>query len=156
MRARPVQDFPARAEPARRSSSCRGDHRHPRRIRGWNYDQNARTPRSGWPSRTIVDSSATRTGADVVLVDAGDIIQGNALDFVAARVSTARRPHPCIAAMNAMRYDAAAVGNHEFNYGVPFLDARRSQARFPLLARTRRRPMAARAFGGWTIVDRAG
>ena len=43
------------------------------------------------------------------------------LTYVAARVDTTMR-HPVIAAMNAMQYDAAAIGNHEFNYGAP--DAR--------------------------------
>jgi 2',3'-cyclic-nucleotide 2'-phosphodiesterase (5'-nucleotidase family) len=93
------------------------------RVRGWNYDQNAPDPVVGLArAATIVDSLRAATGDRVVLVDAGDIIQGNALGFVAARVSAADAPHPVIAAMNAMRYDAAAVGNHEFNYGVPFLE----------------------------------
>ena len=35
--------------------------------------------------------------------------------------------------MNAMGYDAAVVGNHEFNYGMPFLRAFESQLEFPLL-----------------------
>ncbi len=37
-------------------------------------------------------------------------------------------------AMNAMRYDAAALGNHEFNYGIDTLRKFESQCRFPLLA----------------------
>ena len=59
-------------------------------------------------------------------------------------------------AMNAMRYDAAAVGNHEFNYGVPFLERTVRQARFPVLAANARRPDGSHAFGAWTMVERAG
>ncbi|HKH94729.1 MAG TPA: 5'-nucleotidase C-terminal domain-containing protein [Gemmatimonadaceae bacterium] len=127
------------------------------RVRGWNYDLNAADPAVGLArAATIVDSLRAETGDRVVLVDAGDIIQGNALGFVAARVSPGDAPHPVMAAMNAMRYDAAAVGNHEFNYGVPFLERTASQARFPLLAANARRPDGSRAFRGWTIVERGG
>ena len=38
------------------------------------------------------------------------------------------------AAMNAMEYDAAVAGNHEFNYGFPVLKAYEAQLDFPLLA----------------------
>src|SRR5829696_4791880 len=127
------------------------------RVRGWNYDLNAADSAVGLArAANIVDSLRGATGDRVVLVDAGDIIQGNALSFVAARVSAADTPHPVMAAMNAMRYDAAAVGNHEFNYGVPFLERTASQARFPLLAANARRPDGSRAFRGWTIVERGG
>jgi 2',3'-cyclic-nucleotide 2'-phosphodiesterase/3'-nucleotidase len=35
--------------------------------------------------------------------------------------------------MNAIGYDAAALGNHEFNYGIPLLRTFQSQLDFPLL-----------------------
>ena len=127
------------------------------RVRGWNYDLNAPDPAVGLArAATIVDSLRDATGGRVVLVDAGDIIQGNALGYVAARVSAADAGHPVMAAMNAMRYDAAAVGNHEFNYGVPFLERTASQASFPLLAANARRTDGSRAFRGWTVVERGG
>ena len=127
------------------------------RVRGWNYDLHAADTAVGLArAATIVDSLRGAGDGRVVLVDAGDIIQGNALGLVAARVSEPEAPHPVIAAMNAMRYDAAAVGNHEFNYGVPFLERTARQARFPLLAANARRSDGSRAFGAWTVVDRAG
>jgi len=61
------------------------------------------------------------------------MLQGTPLTYVAARIARSRT-NPVIAAMNAMHYDAATVGNHEFNYGVPYLDTAAAQARFPLLA----------------------
>ncbi len=36
-------------------------------------------------------------------------------------------------AMNAMEYDASALGNHEFNYGIDLLRTFQKQLRFPLL-----------------------
>ena len=127
------------------------------RVRGWDYDRNAADTAVGLArAATIVDSLRVAAPGRVVLIDAGDIIQGNALGFVAARVAPADAPHPVMAAMNAMRYDAAAVGNHEFNYGVPFLERTVAQAHFPLLAANARRPDGSRAFRAWTLVERGG
>ena len=58
------------------------------RVRGWNYDQNAADSAVGLArAASIVDSLRTAAPGRVILVDAGDIIQGNALGVVAARVS---------------------------------------------------------------------
>jgi 2',3'-cyclic-nucleotide 2'-phosphodiesterase / 3'-nucleotidase len=70
-----------------------------------------------------------------LLLDAGDTIQGTPLAYYYAKVEpiTRRRVHPMAAAMNAIGYDAAALGNHEFNYGIPLLRTFEEQLRFPLL-----------------------
>ncbi len=127
------------------------------RMRGWNYESNrADSARGLTRAATIVDSLRRSAPGRVILVDAGDMLQGNSLTYVAARVTPEGALHPVIAAMNTMRYDAAAVGNHEFNYGVPFLDAAAAQARFPLLAANASRVDGRPAFTRWTIVERDG
>ena len=68
-----------------------------------------------------------------LLVDAGDTIQGTPLAYYFATIDRGRR-HPVAAAMNAIGYDAAAVGNHEFNYGLEVLRDFERQCDFPLLA----------------------
>ncbi|WP_405769797.1 bifunctional metallophosphatase/5'-nucleotidase [Streptomyces sp. NBC_01538] len=93
---------------------------------------------------TLIKQQRAEKGADrVLLVDAGDIIQGTSLAYYYARVDPItgagtkgkRAPeHPMAVAMNAMQYDAAALGNHEFNYGIDTLRKFESQCRFPLLA----------------------
>jgi 2',3'-cyclic-nucleotide 2'-phosphodiesterase/3'-nucleotidase/5'-nucleotidase len=104
------------------------------RVRGWDYYANASDAVHGLSrAATIVDSVRAANPGRVLLVDAGDLLQGNPFTYVAARVTHPAR-NPVIAAMNAMRYDAAVVGNHEFNYGVPYLDGAAKQAHFPLLA----------------------
>ncbi|MEV6781666.1 5'-nucleotidase C-terminal domain-containing protein [Streptomyces sp. NPDC051098] len=74
---------------------------------------------------------------NTLLIDAGDTIQGTQLSYYYAKVDpiTARRGpvHPMAQAMNAIDYDAAALGNHEFNYGIPVLRKFEEQCRFPLL-----------------------
>ncbi|MFF4228388.1 bifunctional metallophosphatase/5'-nucleotidase [Streptomyces sp. NPDC001820] len=74
---------------------------------------------------------------NTLLIDAGDTIQGTQLSYYYAKVDpiTAERGpvHPMAQAMNAMGYDAAALGNHEFNYGIPVLRKFEEQCDFPLL-----------------------
>ncbi|MFR9798589.1 bifunctional metallophosphatase/5'-nucleotidase [Streptomyces sp. MS06] len=87
---------------------------------------------------TLIKQQREAKGDDrVLLVDAGDIIQGTSLAYYFARVDPITGDdaprHPMAVAMNAMRYDAAALGNHEFNYGIELLRKFESQCRFPLL-----------------------
>ncbi|WNM29125.1 5'-nucleotidase C-terminal domain-containing protein [Streptomyces sp. Li-HN-5-11] len=90
---------------------------------------------------TLVKQQREAKGEDrVLLVDAGDIIQGTSLAYYFARVDPItgkdgkKGPkHPMAVAMNHMRYDAAALGNHEFNYGIEVLRKFESQCHFPLL-----------------------
>ncbi|MCK8432410.1 twin-arginine translocation signal domain-containing protein [Streptomyces sp. D2-8] len=74
---------------------------------------------------------------NTLLIDAGDTIQGTQLSYYYAKVDPITAEggpvHPMAQAMNAMDYDAAALGNHEFNYGIPVLRKFEQQCRFPLL-----------------------
>ncbi len=126
------------------------------RLRGWDY-YTARPDSARGLSRaaTIVDSVRRANAGRVVLVDAGDLLQGNPLTHYAVRIDTAL-PHPVVAAMNAMRYDAAAVGNHEFNYGLATLARATGGATFPFLAANAWRPNGERAFPASRVVERAG
>jgi 2',3'-cyclic-nucleotide 2'-phosphodiesterase / 3'-nucleotidase len=76
-----------------------------------------------------------RGAASCLTLDAGDTIQGTPLSYYYAKVDpiTKGHLHPMAAAMNAIGYDAAALGNHEFNYGMDTLRAFQRQLRFPLL-----------------------
>jgi 2',3'-cyclic-nucleotide 2'-phosphodiesterase (5'-nucleotidase family) len=68
----------------------------------------------------------------VMLLDSGDTIQGTPFEqFVHVRWG---EPSPTIEAMNRIGYQAMAVGNHEFNFGLEVLERARSQADFPFLS----------------------
>ncbi|MFI5618389.1 bifunctional metallophosphatase/5'-nucleotidase [Streptomyces sp. NPDC051567] len=87
---------------------------------------------------TLVNQVRAQKGRrNTLLIDAGDTIQGTQLSYYYAKVEpiTARRGpvHPMAQAMNAIGYDAAALGNHEFNYGIPLLRKFEEQCDFPLL-----------------------
>ena len=67
-----------------------------------------------------------RAGWNTLLLDNGDFLQGTPLGDQAAQ---AGGRHPAIAAMNQMGYDAAAIGNHDFAFGLDVLQAAARQAR---------------------------
>ncbi|MEU5156802.1 5'-nucleotidase C-terminal domain-containing protein [Glycomyces sp. NPDC021274] len=74
---------------------------------------------------------------NTLLIDSGDTIQGTPLAYYYARVdpiaAEAGPIHPMAQSMNEIGYDAAALGNHEFNYGLDTLRKFESQLEFPLL-----------------------
>ncbi|MEU6857292.1 5'-nucleotidase C-terminal domain-containing protein [Glycomyces sp. NPDC046736] len=87
---------------------------------------------------TLVEQVRREKGREnTILIDAGDTIQGTPLAYYYARVDPiageAGPVHPMAQAMNAIGYDAAALGNHEFNYGLDTLRKFESQLEFPLL-----------------------
>ncbi|TPG19853.1 bifunctional metallophosphatase/5'-nucleotidase [Pedococcus bigeumensis] len=87
-------------------------------------------------STLVTAMRAERGEANTLLLDAGDTIQGTPLAYYYAKVDpiTGGSVHPMAKAMNAIGYDAAALGNHEYNYGLETLRAFESQLDFPLLS----------------------
>jgi len=74
-----------------------------------------------------------REQPNVILIDSGDTIQGSPLESLHARKNN-QPPDPMMLAMNALKYDAMAVGNHEYNFGLKVLEKARSEAQFPWLS----------------------
>ncbi len=126
------------------------------RLRGWDYYANVADPaRSLAGAATIVDSVRAANPGPVLLVDGGDMLSGNPLLYVAAKVAPPP-VHPMIAAMNVMRYDAAVIGNHEFNYGVPTLRAAIARAAFPFVAANVRDAQGRAFVAPYALIDRRG
>jgi 2',3'-cyclic-nucleotide 2'-phosphodiesterase/3'-nucleotidase len=81
-----------------------------------------------------------------LLIDCGDTIQGTPLEYVYQTIARTGAPplglkapvglvrDPMMLAMNRLGYDAMAVGNHDFNYGLHNLEQARAAAGFPWLA----------------------
>jgi len=85
-------------------------------------------------ARTATLIRAARAEADnVLLFDNGDALQGSPVaDITADPQSGWTGVHPAILAMNCLAYDAATLGNHEFNFGLPWLTRMLSAARHPV------------------------
>ena len=126
------------------------------RMRGWDYyADSSESIRGLTRAATIVDSVRLANPGRVLLLDAGDLLQGNPFAYIAMKRFSSSS-NPIISAMNAMHYDAAAIGNHEYNYGVPYLESAVSQARFPMLSANTYKLDGSHAFKSWTMVNRAG
>lgn len=71
-----------------------------------------------------------------ILVDNGDLLQGNPLgDFMARQRGLQEGDiHPVYKAMNLLDYAVGNIGNHEFNYGLEFLDSSLKGANFPYIS----------------------
>jgi 2',3'-cyclic-nucleotide 2'-phosphodiesterase/3'-nucleotidase len=115
-------------------------------VFNWDYFKNAEYDDSAHNDiglakiSTLVAAVRDRIAADrhapsPLLLDAGDTIQGTPLAYYFAKIEpiTGGHLHPMAAAMNEIGYDAAALGNHEFNYGIDILRKFQRQLRFPLL-----------------------
>jgi len=84
---------------------------------------------------SIIEAIRSEAG-NAMLVDNGDLIQGNPMgDYYAyERGLNQGDVHPVVAAMNTLGYDAATLGNHEFNYGLEYLDRALEGANFPFVS----------------------
>jgi 2',3'-cyclic-nucleotide 2'-phosphodiesterase (5'-nucleotidase family) len=102
----------------------------------------------------LIDSVRAANPERTVLVESGDLLQGNAMDFV-YRSLAEREEHPLVRAMNLVGYDAAAIGNHEFNYGIAHLDRAAAGADFPFIsANIFRAGTPNHAYRPYTMVER--
>jgi 2',3'-cyclic-nucleotide 2'-phosphodiesterase/3'-nucleotidase len=101
------------------------------------YDDAAHNDIGVAKAATLIKAVRAERGIENTLtLDAGDTIQGTPLAYYYAKIEpiTNGTTHPMAAAMNAVGYDAAALGNHEFNYGLELLRAFQSQCHHPLLS----------------------
>ena len=89
-------------------------------LLGYDYYANRPDPRVGLAQTATLIAQARAECGNTLLFDNGDFLQGNPVgDYVARPDQPQPRPvHPAIRAMNRLRYDAATLGNHEFNYGL--------------------------------------
>jgi 2',3'-cyclic-nucleotide 2'-phosphodiesterase/3'-nucleotidase len=92
-------------------------------VLSYNYYALAEDSSLGMERTATLIAAARAENPNNVLLDDGDVIQGTLL----ADLQAVTRPIPCTdtlavhKAMNALAYDGGGFGNHEFNYGLPFL-----------------------------------
>lgn len=87
-------------------------------------------------SRTASLIAAVRKEAtNAMLIDNGDLLQGNPMgDYIAYEKGMKDGDlHPIMKGMNLLGYECSTLGNHEFNYGLSFLDKVLAGANFPFV-----------------------
>jgi 2',3'-cyclic-nucleotide 2'-phosphodiesterase (5'-nucleotidase family) len=87
----------------------------------------------GLAKAATVIKQARKQEPNLLLLDSGDTIQGTPLVYYHNRKNDAP-PDPMMLVMNALKYDAMAVGNHEFNFGLNVLEKARREASFPWIS----------------------
>ncbi|MCV2352200.1 bifunctional 2',3'-cyclic-nucleotide 2'-phosphodiesterase/3'-nucleotidase [Paucibacter sp. Y2R2-4] len=102
-------------------------------LLNYDYYQDRLTDEYGLAKTITLIHQAREQAPNNLLFDNGDLLQGNPLGDMMARVKPLPKGaiHPAFKVMNLLRYDAANLGNHEFNYGLPFLRQAIAGAAFP-------------------------
>lgn len=121
----------------------------------YNYLADKPSDRIGLARTASLIETRRAEATNSLLLDNGDFLQGSPLgDYIAeVRGVTSRSPHPAIAAMNAMGYDAGTLGNHDFNFGMGFLRRVLGAANFPVTL-ANLYPQSGPSFTPWLMLDR--
>lgn len=100
------------------------------------YYQDKVTDEYGLAKTISLIKAARAQASNSLLFDNGDLLQGNPLGDYVARVKPlqAGQVHPAYKVLNQIGVDAANIGNHEFNYGLPFLRQALAGANFPYVS----------------------
>src|SRR5213592_2226120 len=99
------------------------------RVFGWDYVRDAVAPGGLSRAATALETLRRRYPGQVVLVDAGDLLQGNPFATFFGRYDK-RQPQPIVDALNALQFDVVTPGNHDFDFGVAFLRRAAAEATY--------------------------
>ncbi|WP_442595704.1 metallophosphoesterase [Neobacillus sp. D3-1R] len=98
----------------------------------YDYKNRKGTVEFGLARTASLIKDARREQPNTLLFDVGDALVGNALgEYVSKSPMMIMDTHPVYSVMNTLHYDAATLGNHEFNYGLNFLIRSLRGADFP-------------------------
>ena len=101
------------------------------------YDYYADKPNDtmGLARTAAIIDSIRKEAANAMLVDNGDFLQGNPMgDYIAYEKGMKEGDlHPVMKGMNVLGFDCSTLGNHEFNYGLSFMDKVLAGANFPIV-----------------------
>lgn len=106
----------------------------------YDYYQTKTDNKVGLVQTATLVNKAREEAKNSVLFDDGDALQGTPLgDYVANKINDPKKPvdpsyvHPLYRLMNLMKYDVISLGNHEFNYGLDYLNKVISKTEFPVI-----------------------
>lgn len=106
-------------------------------LLGYDYFNQQSTTEYGLAHTAVLIEQARSENPNNLLFDNGDLIQGSAMGDWAANEGLGlfeTQLHPAITALNYLQYDAANLGNHEFNFGLDFLEHTLAGANFPFVS----------------------
>ena len=92
------------------------------RIVPWSYGADVEDKSGSFAQIATYVKEVRANHKNVLLFDIGDAIQDNQVEEFAKTLDKAKN-NPVPKVLNAMNYDIFILGNHEFNFGMPNLDA---------------------------------
>jgi len=104
-------------------------------LLNYDYYQDKVTDDYGLAKTASLIKAARAEAPNNLYFDNGDLLQGSPLgDYVATvKPLPPGQVHPAYKVLNALGADAANIGNHDFNYGLPYLRQAMTGANFPLV-----------------------
>lgn len=103
-------------------------------LMNYDYYQTKMDNKVGLVQTATLVNEARKEAKNSVLFDDGDALQGTPLgDYVAQKGLNGNYVHPLYRLMNIMNYDVISLGNHEFNYGLDYLNKAISKTEFPVI-----------------------
>ena len=101
----------------------------------YDYYQDKPVETLGLAKTAVLIEKSKKENPNVLLVDNGDTIQGTPLGTYKAIVDPVEKgeQHPMYAALQALGFEAGTLGNHEFNYGLDYLNRVIETAGMPLV-----------------------
>ncbi|MBG9841949.1 2', 3'-cyclic nucleotide 2'-phosphodiesterase [Bacillus tropicus] len=108
-------------------------------LMNYDYYQTKTDNKVGLVQTATLVNKAREEAKNSVLFDDGDALQGTPLgDYVANKINDSKKmdpsyTHPLYRLMNLMKYDVISLGNHEFNYGLDYLNKVISKTEFPVI-----------------------
>lgn len=105
-------------------------------LLNYDYYQDKPSEQFGLAKTATLIAAARAENPNSLLFDNGDLLQGSPLGDVVAKIKplAAGQVHPAYRAMNQLKYDAANLGNHDFNFGLDFLRQAMRGAQFPIVS----------------------
>ncbi|MDP2370452.1 bifunctional 2',3'-cyclic-nucleotide 2'-phosphodiesterase/3'-nucleotidase [Rhodoferax sp.] len=102
-------------------------------LLNYDYYQDKSTEQFGLAKTSTLIKAARAEATNSLLFDNGDLLQGSPMGDLIAKIKPLAhgQVHPAYKVMNRLAYDAANLGNHEFNFGLPFLRRALEGANFP-------------------------
>ena len=103
---------------------------------GYDYFKDSPCSATGFSRIATLIETARNEARNILLFDNGDAFQGTPMAqfWGEQRGLKANEYHPMIEVFNLAGYDAATVGNHDFDYGIDFLKQVMTGARFPFVS----------------------
>ena len=124
-------------------------------LYGFSYEDGKETPNNGMARLSTYVNEVRASNPNTILIDDGDTYQGTIL----ADAVYNKKPdvvHPVSKVFNHMKYDAVVLGNHEFNFGMNFVDKIIDELDMPVLGANAIYKNGNKEIEPYTIVEKDG